>query len=118
MSKGVLALLMSSSAPPAIAAEAIDGRHFTISTPSGTRPSWVEEAFRQHQANAPFIASIDLGQEEPFNPPMTIAGARFCTECGCTEFDACTHPDHGNCWWVGPNLCSHCKYGWGDQNGR
>lgn len=46
-----------------------------------------------------------------------IAGTRFCRECGCTDFDACVHAEHGACWWVEPDLCSHCKFGWGDQNG-
>lgn len=88
----------------------------SLSTPSGARPSWVEEAFRQHQADIPFIG-FDLAAEEPFTPPATIAGERYCATCGCTQFDACTHPDHGACWWTGPNECSHCKYGWGDANG-
>lgn len=32
-----------------------------------------------------------------------------CRKCGCTEHDPCIHPDHGNCYWVEPDLCSHCK---------
>ena len=31
-----------------------------------------------------------------------------CRVCGCTEANPCYHPDHGNCWWVEPSLCSHC----------
>lgn len=33
-----------------------------------------------------------------------------CQICGCTENNACSHPDYGNCWWVDDNedLCSHC----------
>ena len=33
-----------------------------------------------------------------------------CKVCGCTENDACYHPDYGTCWWVDENedLCSHC----------
>jgi hypothetical protein len=31
-----------------------------------------------------------------------------CRQCGCKENDACLHPDYGPCWWVEPNLCSHC----------
>jgi hypothetical protein len=34
---------------------------------------------------------------------------RRCRQCGCSEEDACIHPDHGNCWWVEEDLCSHCK---------
>lgn len=33
---------------------------------------------------------------------------RACRICGCTELDACIHPDHGSCWWVEADLCSHC----------
>jgi activating signal cointegrator 1 len=33
----------------------------------------------------------------------------ICYKCGCSAFDACTDPNYGPCWWVGPNLCSHCK---------
>ena len=33
---------------------------------------------------------------------------RACRECGCHEFDACCHPEQGNCWWVEKDLCSHC----------
>jgi hypothetical protein len=29
--------------------------------------------------------------------------------CGCTEDDACNHPGFGPCWWVEPDLCSHCR---------
>ncbi len=33
-----------------------------------------------------------------------------CSKCGCTDDNACTHPDHGNCWWIDENcnFCSHC----------
>jgi hypothetical protein len=33
-----------------------------------------------------------------------------CRECGCTENNACTHPDWGSCWWLDEKetLCSHC----------
>lgn len=36
---------------------------------------------------------------------------RICLQCGCTENDACVHPDFGPCWWVEENLCSHCEEG-------
>lgn len=42
----------------------------------------------------------------------TIADQDYgtCKVCGCTDDNACTHPDHGSCWWVHDNhvLCSHC----------
>lgn len=33
-----------------------------------------------------------------------------CRVCGCTELNACSHPDHGTCHWVDDSctLCSHC----------
>ncbi len=33
-----------------------------------------------------------------------------CKICGCTDSNACQHPDHGACWWIDDEheLCSHC----------
>lgn len=33
-----------------------------------------------------------------------------CRVCGCSEYDACTHPEYGTCWWADETetLCSHC----------
>ena len=33
-----------------------------------------------------------------------------CKICGCTDNDACIHPDFGACFWLTPehDLCSHC----------
>ena len=31
-----------------------------------------------------------------------------CRVCGCTWENPCYHPEHGNCSWVEPSLCSHC----------
>ena len=31
-----------------------------------------------------------------------------CRVCGCTQNNPCYHPDHGYCFWVEPDLCSHC----------
>lgn len=33
---------------------------------------------------------------------------RACRACGCTELDACAHPDGRACHWVAPDLCSAC----------
>jgi len=33
---------------------------------------------------------------------------KICLQCGCSEKDACIHPDFGPCWWVEEYLCSHC----------
>ena len=33
---------------------------------------------------------------------------RTCRVCGCTDQSACFNEDMGFCWWVGPELCSHC----------
>ena len=37
---------------------------------------------------------------------------RKCPKCGCTESNACTHPDFGTCWWVNDSIdtCSHCFF--------
>ncbi len=32
----------------------------------------------------------------------------ICRVCGCSWNNPCHHPDHGNCSWVEPSLCSHC----------
>ena len=33
-----------------------------------------------------------------------------CKVCGCTENNACCHPEYGPCWWTDyyEDLCSHC----------
>lgn len=31
-----------------------------------------------------------------------------CKKCGCNDGTACQHPDHGPCWWIEDDLCSHC----------
>ena len=35
-----------------------------------------------------------------------------CAICGCSNYNACYHPEHGSCWWVLDEdhriLCSHC----------
>lgn len=33
---------------------------------------------------------------------------RSCKICGCTDDNACIHPDLGACWWVDDDLCSFC----------
>jgi len=34
-----------------------------------------------------------------------------CRECGCTDEQACLDDVFGACWWVEPDLCSHCDMG-------
>lgn len=33
-----------------------------------------------------------------------------CKICGCTDENACYHPDFGACWWLDTTheICSHC----------
>jgi hypothetical protein len=45
----------------------------------------------------------DLAAEFPL-----LAGKRACRVCGCTPAQACVDPEHGPCWWLAPDLCSHC----------
>lgn len=45
--------------------------------------------------------------------PAELGADRYCHECGCTFFKPCRDPYHGACWWVGANLCSACRDGWG-----
>jgi hypothetical protein len=41
---------------------------------------------------------------------MGVEGfTRSCKDCGCTDQDACVHPEAGNCSWVTEELCSHCR---------
>lgn len=35
-------------------------------------------------------------------------GERRCRVCHCTDTAACFDPDHGPCWWIDADLCSHC----------
>lgn len=41
--------------------------------------------------------------------PADKVAVRTCRQCGCSQEDACHHPEHGNCWWVEDDLCSHCQ---------
>jgi hypothetical protein len=34
-----------------------------------------------------------------------------CRQCGCTDNQACIDDWLGPCWWVEPDLCSHCEMG-------
>ncbi len=40
----------------------------------------------------------------------TLLGAaeQRCRVCGCSQDHACIDDEHGPCWWVEPDLCSHC----------
>ena len=33
-----------------------------------------------------------------------------CRVCGCTNDNACCHPEWGSCWWLDDEqtICSHC----------
>ena len=42
------------------------------------------------------------------NRPPAPEGWPTCRVCGCWEMAACWHDQVGACWWVEPNLCSHC----------
>ncbi len=35
-----------------------------------------------------------------------------CKICGCTDTDACFHPEFGTCWWMDEEhtICSHCFF--------
>ena len=33
---------------------------------------------------------------------------QHCRYCGCWDQDACYEDALGACWWVEPDLCSHC----------
>jgi activating signal cointegrator 1 len=58
-----------------------------------------------------------LQDSQSFTHHIPINGAlslwdfeeRICLKCGCTQNDACFMDEVGPCWWVGENLCSHCK---------
>jgi hypothetical protein len=47
-------------------------------------------------------------QLQPDRVVLLDGGARACRVCGCTQERACVDPEHGCCWWVEPDLCSHC----------
>lgn len=49
-----------------------------------------------------------LMEAAPDRVVLLDGGARRCRICGCTQDHACVDPDHGACWWVEPDLCSHC----------
>ena len=47
--------------------------------------------------------------EEDMPRPPAPEGAPTCRVCGCWEYAACWDDERGACWWVEPDLCSHCK---------
>ena len=40
--------------------------------------------------------------------PPVPEGWPTCRVCGCWEMAACWDDEAGACWWVAPDLCSHC----------
>lgn len=66
-------------------------------------PETIAEAVRVCEAwLVDLIASGD-------DPGVERASHRACRVCGCTEHSACVDENKGNCWWVAPDLCSHCE---------
>lgn len=49
--------------------------------------------------------------EDFMAPAAPPEGEPVCRVCGCWEFDACCDDERGPCWWVEPDLCSHCAKG-------
>src|SRR5690349_3984999 len=39
---------------------------------------------------------------------VTGAAEKRCRVCGCTDARACVDDEHGPCWWLFDDLCSHC----------
>lgn len=39
---------------------------------------------------------------------VTVPSLPACRVCGCTDDHACIDDVVGPCWWVEPDLCSHC----------
>jgi len=64
-------------------------------------------------AIAKLLVEYDQGALSIIDEPVFDEVA--CRVCGCTENRACFHPDHGACWWVEYDLCSHCANGWNNQ---
>ena len=54
-------------------------------------------------------------QNDPPDFPAAPAGMPVCRECGCWDLAACVGDFVGPCWWVEPDLCSHCWVGWVDK---
>lgn len=49
-----------------------------------------------------------LQQQQPDRVVLLDGDARRCRICNCTQDHACLDPEHGACWWVEDDLCSHC----------
>lgn len=77
-------------------------------------------SIRQPSATLPGVETFALNQFIPEIEPanqITVETNRSCKVCGCTQLDACYHEEQGNCWWVQPDLCSHCHF-WPGESQR
>ena len=55
------------------------------------------------------MSSLENTSNDDFlHGPPAPPGWRRCRSCGCWDLNACWHEDYGACWWVEPDLCSHC----------
>jgi hypothetical protein len=48
---------------------------------------------------------ITFDQVRDLSPLAVLAHCRI---CGCTDEHACLDDEVGPCWWLEPDLCSHC----------
>ena len=56
-----------------------------------------------------FLGLIHYENGPKMPRPPAPEGAPTCRVCGCWEYAACWDDERGACWWVEPDLCSHCE---------
>ena len=78
-----------------------DKEVFVLSTESLVKPELMYLSFG-------FGSEVFFTDEEKLFKALEKPVPGVCRVCGCSMNNPCSHPDHGNCYWVEPSLCSHC----------
>lgn len=78
-----------------------DKEVFVLSTESLVKPELMYLSFG-------FGSEVFFTDEEKLFKALEKPVPGVCRVCGCSWENPCSHPDHGNCYWVEPSLCSHC----------
>lgn len=91
----------------------IPDRSFPLSKKKQQRPPAIYTNLPSPFGLADKLRGVKLATDRIIDPDPD----RRCRICGCHDYDACIHPEHGNCYWIEEDLCSHCFY-WPGESKR